>query len=140
MKITVETLAKASLAEVWGAWTTPEDITRWNSPSEDWHTPAAEIDLREGGKFSYRMEAKDKSVGFDFEGKFTRVNKPELIEYELDDGRAVRIDFAEVEEGVRVRETFETESDHEAEQQRQGWQAILNNFAKHVEAKSASVS
>ena len=135
MKITVETTVQAPVALVWEAWTTPQDITLWNSASNDWHTPTATIDLAEGGTFCYRMEAKDQSMGFDFEGRFTRVVAGELIEYEMSDGRAVRVEFEDTGDGVVVRETFDAESAHAGEQQRQGWQAILDRFAKHTESK-----
>ena len=135
MKISVETLVKADLNEVWSAWNNPEDIKRWNAASEDWHTPRASVELREGGKFSSRMEAKDGSEGFDFEGTYTRVVPKKLIEYRMSDGRDVRVEFQPDASGVRVRETFEAETENAPELQRQGWQAILENFAKHVEGK-----
>lgn len=135
MKITVETTVNAPLDAVWNAWTTPADITRWNAASEDWHCPTATIDLRVGGHFSYRMEAKDGSMGFDFEGTFTRVVAHEVIEFSLGDERSVAVEFVAGGQGVSVRETFEAESELSGEQQRQGWQAILTNFARHVEAK-----
>jgi uncharacterized protein YndB with AHSA1/START domain len=133
MKITVETTVAASLDTVWRAWTTPADIVRWNAASDDWHTTAARVDLREGGGFSSRMEAKDGSVGFDFEGTYTEVVPQERLAYALGDGRAVVIDFEAEEGGVRVRETFDAETENPIELQRQGWQAILDNFARHVE-------
>jgi uncharacterized protein YndB with AHSA1/START domain len=133
MKITVETTVAASLDTVWRAWTTPADIVRWNAASDDWHTTAARVDLREGGAFSSRMEAKDGSVGFDFEGTYTEVVPQERLAYALGDGRAVVIDFEAEEGGVRVRETFDAETENPIELQRQGWQAILDNFARHVE-------
>jgi uncharacterized protein YndB with AHSA1/START domain len=134
MKITIETTVAAPIDEVWRAWTTPEDIECWNSASEDWHCPSAEIDLRPGGHFSYRMEAKDRSMGFDFTGTFVRVVPNEVIEYSLSDERSVVVEFLARDHEVAVQETFEAESSHAAEQQRQGWQAILDRFAKHVEA------
>jgi uncharacterized protein YndB with AHSA1/START domain len=133
MKITVETTVAASLDTVWRAWTTPADIVRWNAASDDWHTTAARVDLREGGAFSSRMEAKDGSVGFDFEGTYTEVVPQERLAYALGDGRAVVIDFEAEEGGVRLRETFDAETENPIELQRQGWQAILDNFARHVE-------
>jgi uncharacterized protein YndB with AHSA1/START domain len=136
MKITVEATVKAPAEAVWRAWTTPDDIMNWNAASDDWHTTAAEIDLRVAGRFCYRMEAKDGSMGFDFTGVFTKVIEQELIEFSLDDDRSVSVDFTTGDEGVTVRETFEAESANSGEQQRQGWQAILNNFAKHVEGKN----
>lgn len=135
MKISIETIAKADLETVWHAWNNPEDIKQWNAASDDWHTTESTVDLREGGTFSATMEAKDKSMGFDFTGTYTKIIDKQLIEYSLEDGRSVVIQFTVVENGVKVEETFETESQNEAELQRQGWQSILNNFAKHVEAK-----
>jgi len=132
MKITVETLVKAPVAQVWRAYTTPDDIKQWNTASEDWHTTKATVDLREGGQFSSRMEAKDGSFGFDFAGTYLKVVPNELIEYSFGDRIGV-VEFVNVEQGVKVRVTFDAESENPVELQRQGWQAILNNFAKHVE-------
>ena len=134
MKITVETIVNAAIEDVWRAWTTPDDITQWNTASEDWHTTRASVDLRVGGSFSSRMEAKDGSMGFDFAGTYTKIVTNELIESSFGD-RALRVEFSEGAGGVTVRETFDAESTHSVEQQRQGWQAILNNFARHVEAR-----
>jgi len=136
MKITVETTAKASIDAVWDAWNSPLDIIHWNTAQEDWHTTASEVDLREGGKFLSHMEAKDGSEGFDFEGTFTRVVPHKTIEYRMSDGREVKVEFGEVTGGVRVGETFDAETENSPELQRQGWQAILDNFARYVEAKS----
>jgi uncharacterized protein YndB with AHSA1/START domain len=133
VKITVETLVKANLDSVWDAWNNPDDINQWNAASDDWHTTRSAVDLREGGKFSARMEAKDGSAGFDFEGTYTRVVPQKLIEYRMTDGREVRVQFSEVAEGVLVRETFDAETENDPEVQREGWQAILDNFARHVE-------
>lgn len=135
MKITIETLVKADLNTVWAAWNNPDDIKQWNAASDDWHTTQSTVDLREGGKFSSRMEAKDGSAGFDFEGTYTRIVAQKILEYRLGDGRDVKVEFAEGADGVLVREAFETESQMDREHQRQGWQAILDNFARHVEAK-----
>jgi uncharacterized protein YndB with AHSA1/START domain len=132
MKITVETVVQADLNRVWSTWNNPEDIKQWNAASDDWHTPRAAVDLREGGKFVARMEAKDGSEGFDFEGTYTRVVPRKLIEYRMTDGREVQIEFAERAGGVLVKETFDAETENPPELQRQGWQAILDNFAKHV--------
>jgi uncharacterized protein YndB with AHSA1/START domain len=134
MKITVETLVKAPMANVWHAYTTPDDIKQWNAASDDWHTTQARVDLREGGAFSSRMEAKDGSFGFDFAGTYTKIVPHALIEYAFGD-RVATVAFAEVPGGVKVEVSFDAESEHSEEQQRQGWQAILNNFAKHVEAR-----
>jgi uncharacterized protein YndB with AHSA1/START domain len=136
MKISVETVVKSDLDTVWLAWNNPEDIKQWNAASADWHTTESEVDLREGGTFSSRMEAKDGSMGFDFSGTFSKVIENQLVEYSMADGRSVVIEFSLVENGVKVEETFEAESHNEAEQQRQGWQSILNNFSKYVESKN----
>jgi uncharacterized protein YndB with AHSA1/START domain len=133
MKITVETIVKAPIDKVWRAYTTPEDIKQWNTASEDWHTTQAAVDLRVGGAFTSRMEAKDGSFGFDFAGTYTRIVPNALIEYAFGD-RAGVVEFAQGEAGVAVRVTFDAETENSLEQQRQGWQAILNNFAKHVDA------
>lgn len=136
MKITVESVVKADLNAVWGAWNSPEDIKRWNAASDDWHTTKASVDLREGGRFSARMEAKDGSAGFDFEGTYTRIEPRKLIEYRIADGRDVRIEFKPDSGGILVTETFEAETENPPELQRQGWQAILDKFAAHVAAKN----
>lgn len=133
MKITVETTVRAPIAIVWRAYTTPEDIKQWNAASDDWHTTAATVDLRVGGAFSSRMEAKDGSMGFDFAGTYTNVVENKLIEYSFGD-RTARVEFSESGNGVSVGVTFEAEETHSVEQQRAGWQAILDNFARHVEA------
>ncbi|MEQ1519021.1 MAG: SRPBCC family protein [Usitatibacteraceae bacterium] len=133
MKITVETNVKAPVAIVWSAYTTPEDIVQWNTASPDWHTTKSAVDLRVGGAFSSRMEAKDGSFGFDFAGTYTRIVPNECIEYSFGD-RTGLVEFIEGTNGVTVRVTFDAETQHSVEQQRQGWQAILDNFAKHVEA------
>ena len=133
-KITVETAVAAPIGRVWDAYTTPEDIKAWNAASDDWHTTAATVDLREGGKFSSRMEAKDGSMGFDFAGVYTKVERHKLIEYAFGD-RSARVEFVPGEKSVLVRVTFDAESENPTEMQRQGWQAILQNFTRHVEAK-----
>jgi uncharacterized protein YndB with AHSA1/START domain len=133
MKITVQTAVNADLNRVWDAWNNPEDIKRWNAASDDWHTPRASVDLREGGKFSARMEARDGSEGFDFEGTYTRVVPRKRVEYRMEDGRAVSVEFIAEAGRVLVRETFDAESQNPPELQQQGWQAILDNFARHVE-------
>ena len=133
MNITVETIVSAPIEEVWRAYTTPEDIKQWNAASDDWHTTTAEVDLRVGGAFSSRMEAKDGSMGFDFAGTYTNIVKHKLIEYSFGD-RAAQVEFADSPEGVRVSVTFDSERTHSIEQQRDGWQSILNNFTRHVES------
>ena len=133
MKITVETKVAAPIEEVWRAWNTPEDIKKWNAASDDWHTTKASVDLRVGGAFSSRMEAKDGSMGFDFAGTYTRIENQKLIESSFGD-RTLLVEFVPGPDGVTVRETFDAETTHPVEQQRQGWQSILNNFARHVES------
>jgi uncharacterized protein YndB with AHSA1/START domain len=133
MKISVETLANAPVDRVWSAYTTPEDIKQWNAASDDWHTTKATVDLRVGGAFSSRMEARDGSFGFDFAGTYTKVVPNKLIEYTFGDRHCV-VEFTPGPKGVTVRVTFDAETTHSEEQQRQGWQAILDNFTRHVEA------
>jgi uncharacterized protein YndB with AHSA1/START domain len=135
MKITVEKFIKANIESVWRAWTTPDDIKQWNAASDDWHTTKASVDLREGGAFSSRMEAKDGSMGFDFAGTYTRIETHRLIEASFLGERMLNVAFEASPEGVMVRETFDAEETHSMEQQREGWQAILNNFARHVESQ-----
>lgn len=137
MKIVVSTVVAAPIEEVWRAYTTPEDIKLWNAASDDWHTTSASVDLRPGGKFCSRMEAKDGSFAFDFEGEYTKVVQHQRIEYAFGD-RTATVDFANGAGGVVVTVTFDGESTHSEEQQRGGWQAILDNFARHVKGKLAS--
>ena len=135
MKITVETAVKSTLHRTWEAWNNPADITQWNAPSDDWHTTRSTVDLREGGKFLSRMEAKDGSAGFDFGGTYTRVVPEKLIEYRIDDGREVAVEFVARGGEILVKTVFDAETENPAEVQRSGWQAILDSFARHVEAK-----
>jgi len=133
--ITVETKVAAPLARVWKAYTTPQDIMRWNAASDDWHTTAATVDLRVGGLFSSRMEAKDGSMGFDFAGTYTKIEDQSLIEYEFGDRKA-EITFKQEADCVQVRVLFEPETENPIEMQRGGWQAILANFARYTESLS----
>jgi uncharacterized protein YndB with AHSA1/START domain len=132
MHITIETLVRAPIDAVWKAWTTPADIVQWNAASDDWHTTRAEVDLRAGGAFSSRMEAKDGSTGFDFAGTYNAVVVNERLDCSFG-GRRLLVEFLQRPDGVIVRETFDAEEVHAIEQQRQGWQAILDRFARHVE-------
>lgn len=132
-KITVETTVQAPVETVWKCWTDPKHITKWNSASDDWHTPFAENDVRVGGKFLSRMEAKDGSFGFDFGGIYDEVKLHEVIAYTMDDGRKVKITFKGQENETKVIETFDAETENPIDVQQQGWQAILNNFKKYVE-------
>jgi uncharacterized protein YndB with AHSA1/START domain len=135
MKITVVTIVNATLEKVWQAWNTPEDIMQWNAASNDWHTPISRVDLRPGGRFYARMEAKDGSMGFDFEGTYTNVIDKQLIEYVMSDGRTVSVRFEEAEGGVKVTETFDADNEYSEEMQREGWQSILEKFREWVEGK-----
>lgn len=132
--ITVESTIQAPIEKVWQYWTGPEHITKWNSASDDWHTPWAKNDLRTGGQFSARMEAKDGSFGFEFAGVYDDVKEHELIEYTMGDGRKVSIRFSGKGNETKVVETFEAENQHPVDFQRSGWQAIMDNFKKYVEA------
>jgi len=134
MNIIIETTVKAPIDKVWRAYTSPEDIIQWNAASDDWHTTSSSVELRVGGTFSSRMEAKDGSFGFDFAGTYTKIVPNELIEYVFDN-RSASVEFMQTNNGVKVLITFVAETEHTIEQQEEGWQAILNKFAKHVEAK-----
>ncbi|TRZ41266.1 SRPBCC family protein [Robertkochia solimangrovi] len=131
--ITVQTQIKAPVDKVWEYWTTPEHIINWNNASDDWHTPKAEVDLKVGGRFTSRMEAKDGSFGFDFGGEYTEVTDSAFIAYVMDDGRHVSITFDSEGGETTVTETFDPENQNPLEMQRQGWQAILDNFKKYTE-------
>lgn len=132
--ITVETIVQAPVEKVWEYWTEPRHITKWNQASDDWHAPHAENDLRVGGKFVTRMEAKDGSFGFDFGGVYDEVNQYESIAYTLGDDRKVKITFVPKDNGTLVTESFDAEETHAAEMQQAGWQAILDNFKKYAES------
>ncbi len=131
--ITIETIVSAPLSKVWECWNEPQHITKWAFASDDWEAPHAENDLQVGGKFVTTMAAKDKSASFDFGGVYTVVKDNESIEYDMDDGRHVKIEFTQVPEGVKVIETFDPEEENPREMQKNGWQAILNNFKKYTE-------
>ena len=132
-KITIEACIHATPEQVWQCWTLPEHITKWNQASDDWHTPHAENDLRVGGRFSSRMESKDGKYGFDFWGVYDLVEPFHRLDYTIGDGRTVHITMEPVDGGTHVVETFEAEGEHSVELQRQGWQAILDNFKRYVE-------
>lgn len=134
MKITIETVVHAPLNRVWDAWNNPHDIKQWNAAQDDWHTTRSSVDLRVGGKFLSRMEAKDGSEGFDFEGTYTRIEAHKLIEYRMSDGREVTVEFEERPTGVLVKSAFDAERENPPEIQRAGWQAILDNFRRYIEA------
>lgn len=134
--ITVEATVNAPVLKVWKFWTSPEHIIHWNNASDDWHTPRAENDFRVGGSFLSRMEAKDGSFGFDFAGAYNEIKTHELIIYTLFDGRKVHINFETTGNATTIIENFEAENENSAELQKFGWQSILNNFKRYVEAKS----
>jgi uncharacterized protein YndB with AHSA1/START domain len=137
-KVTVAVVVDAPMSSVWECFTTPVHITKWNQASADWHTPSATSDLRVGGRFCTRMEAKDGSAGFDFEGTYTAVEPHARLAYAMDDGREVQVDFHEEGDATRVSETFDAERENPVEMQRVGWQAILDSFKAYVEAQEAS--
>ena len=132
-KITIASTVNAPVEKVWNLWSAPEHITKWCAASDDWHTPRAENDLRTGGAFSSRMEAKDGSFGFDFGGVYDNVKTNELIEYTIGDGRKVITHFTPEGNGTTITQTFEAENENPVEMQRTGWQAILDSFKKYTE-------
>jgi uncharacterized protein YndB with AHSA1/START domain len=132
-RITVDAAINKPVGHVWKYWTDPEHITHWNAASEDWHCPHAENDLRVGGRFSSRMEARDGSVGFDFGGTYTEVKPQKKIAYTMDDGRRCEVLFTEEGNGTKMNVTFDAETENPVEMQRGGWQAILDNFKKYAE-------
>ncbi|WP_166920586.1 SRPBCC family protein [Flavobacterium poyangense] len=132
--ITVQNTIDASISKVWEFWTLPEHIIKWNMASPDWHTPFAENDVREGGKFKSTMAAKDGSMSFDFEGEYTLIKQNEAINYVMSDGRKVEISFKQTPNGVEVVESFDPETENPEEMQRGGWQAIMDSFKNYVES------
>lgn len=134
--IIVSTIVAVPAAKAWECWTEPKHIVQWNAASDDWHTPRATNDLREGGSFTSRMEAKDGSVGFDFEGTYTKIVPYKQIDYVMSDGRKVSVQFVERDGKTEMTETFDPETENPTEMQRAGWQAILESFRKHAEAQA----
>lgn len=132
-KITVETIINKPIETVWKSWTLPQNIINWSFASDDWHSPEAENDLQNGGKFRTKMSAKDESVSFDFEGEYTEIVNHKTIKYTISDGRNVSVSFEDLQEKTKVTETFEAENIHSLELQKDGWQAILDNFKKYTE-------
>jgi len=132
-RISVDTNVNVPMYRVWELWTTPEHISKWNHASDDWHTTFAENDLRKGGKFLFRMEAKDRSAGFDFDGVYEEVKTNQLIEYTLSDGRRVRVSFTDNGDETKIVETFEAEEENSIDMQRDGWQSIMDNFKRYAE-------
>ena len=132
-RITVKTSINSNIKKVWEYWTNPEHITKWNFASDQWCCPSADNDLRPDGKFSWRMEAKDQSIGFNFEGTYVKIVENELLTYRIADGRTVDIEFLQNGNEITIKETFDAEGTNADEQQREGWQSILNNFKDYVE-------
>jgi uncharacterized protein YndB with AHSA1/START domain len=133
IKINIEIITSADIKKVWACWTKPEHITHWNCASDDWHCPNAENDFRVGGKFSSRMEAKDKSFGFDFWGIYDEIVDQKKIAYTMGDGRKAITNFELLGDKTKITTTFDAEKENSIELQRDGWQSILNNFKKYVE-------
>lgn len=133
--IVIESLINSSLEDVWNKFTQPQHIINWYFASPDWHSPTAENDLKVGGKFKTRMEAKDGSMGFDFEGVYTLVNPLERFEYKLADDRKVIVEFKEEGDSVKIIESFDPENENPHDMQQAGWQMILNNFKTYAETK-----
>lgn len=136
MEITVSVTVNVPIEQAWKSWITPEDIRSWNFAADEWCCPRADIDLKVGGQFSYRMEAKDGSMGFDYDGTFTAIEDGKRLEFVLGDERQVIVEFSQTENGVKVIETFAADSEETAAQEKHGWQCILENFKKHVESKA----
>lgn len=134
MPITINATINAPVQKVWTYYTEPEHVMQWNFASDDWMCPSATNDLRVGGTFTSRMEAKDGSFGFDFSGTYTEVTPNKRITYTMEDGRNVEINFSETNGLTTVTTIFDPETENPEEMQRQGWQAILSNFKKHVES------
>ena len=134
--IKINTTVRAPMEKVWDYWNKPEHITHWAFASDDWEAPEAENDLREGGKFKTVMAAKDGSAKFDMTGTYTQVKEHSLIEFTMDDGRKVKVEFNQTPSGVDINESFEPENENPEEKQREGWQSILNNFKKYVESSN----
>ncbi|MCJ2048661.1 SRPBCC domain-containing protein [Methylobacterium sp. J-070] len=130
-RITVAATAPAPVAVVWDAYTSPDQITQWNFASDDWHCPSARVDLREGGTFSSRMEAKDGSGGFDFDGTYTRIIPHARIEYAFGDRHAV-VEFTPAGDQTGLKVSFDPDTQFPRAQQQSGWAAILDNFCRHV--------
>ena len=135
-KIEIESKINAELDRVWEYWTKPEHITKWNKASEDWLCPNAENDLKEGGRFKYRMESQDGKVGFDFAGTYKEVREKEKLTYELEDGRNAEVTFSEEDGNVMIKEILDTEDDNPVDQQEQGWKSILQSFKGYTEEQS----
>jgi len=131
--IEIETTVQRPIQYVWTVWTTPKHITQWNAASDEWHCPTAENEVREGGTFSWRMEAKDGSMGFDFCGNYQEVHPPHKLVSKLEDNREIVVEFIEKEGSTHVFERFEADSPESLDMERAGWQAILDRFKRYAE-------
>jgi uncharacterized protein YndB with AHSA1/START domain len=132
-QITVQTTVKAPVKKVWELWTNPDHIVKWNSPSPEWHTPRATNDLQSGGRFTFRMEAKDGSMGFDFGGTYVKVVPRKEITFTMEDGRKAVVLFEENKGSTQITESFDPEDQNPVDEQRQGWQAIMDSFKSYAE-------
>lgn len=132
-KITVEAVIQSEPEKAWNYYNSPEHITKWNFASDDWQCPRAENDLRPGGKYAARMEAKDGSFGFDFEAVYDKVEDGKSFQYTMPDGRVVNAEFKDLDGKTGVTVTFDAEDQNDPEMQRAGWQAILDNYRKYTE-------
>lgn len=133
-KIIISAEISAPLSVVWDAWTMPQHIIHWNYAADDWHCPQAVSDFQEGGKFSYRMAARDESFAFDFWGTFMLIESNKKLEITLGDGRSWEVEFSEIENGVLLTEPFQPELENPIEIQELGWNMILQNFKKYAES------
>lgn len=133
--ITITATVNAPINTVWECWNKPEHITKWAFASDDWEAPKAENDLQVGGKFTTTMAAKDKSTSFDFSGIYSVVEENKRIEYDMEDGRHVKTEFTETPQGIKITQTFDPENENTEELQRNGWQAILDNYKKYTESR-----
>ncbi|MGH2624416.1 MAG: SRPBCC family protein [Sphingobacterium sp.] len=135
-EITVEAKVNAPVEKVWHVWNNPDDIMQWNSADPNWHTPSSENDLRVGGKFKNRMEAKDGSFGFDFEGTYTKVDLNKEISYTMSDGRKATTVFDQSNGTTLIQTKFDAEDQNDLSFQKQGWQAILDSFVQYIESNN----
>ena len=132
--VTIEAKINAPAEKVWNTWNDPQHVVKWNSPTPEWHTPRAENDVRTGGRFMFRMEARDGSMGFDFGGVYDVVTPYTYMEYTMGDGRKVKIFFHEKSDCIHIVQSFDAENQNPVEMQRAGWQSILDNFKKYTES------
>lgn len=132
--IKISTIINAPIQKVWDSYTTPSHIVHWNHASDDWHTTAASVDLKVGGKHSGTMAAKDGSMSFEFWGIYTNIEQHKILASQLGDGRNMSTTFQKTDDGILLTQIFDAENENPLNLQEQGWQAILNNFKKHTES------